>query len=119
MLISSTLIPNRSGNTNILPVAINPQTQRVSPWYIQEWKRLDRLVSYQIHFIVSNSFLTKGYWEQGPVCQTEFADVSNPEGELILTICRNSQQRDNKALWGGALWKLNKSQLEKISRLEN
>lgn len=43
----------------------------------------------------------------------EFADVSNPEGELILTICRNSQQRDNKALWGGAPWKLNKSQLEK------
>lgn len=44
---------------------------------------------------------------------SEFADVSNPEGELILTICRNSQQRDNKALWGGAPWKLNKSQLEK------
>lgn len=43
---------------------------------------------------------------------SEFAYVSNPEGELILTICRNSQQRDNKALWGGALRKLNKSQLE-------
>lgn len=56
--------------------------------------------------------------EQG-LPNSEFADVSNPEGELILTICRNSQQRDNKALWGGALWKLNKSQLEKISRLEN
>lgn len=51
--------------------------------------------------------------------KSEFADVSNPEGEFILTICRNSEQRDNKALWGGALWKLNKSQLEKISRLGN
>ena len=29
MLISSALVPNRSENANILPVAVNPKTQRV------------------------------------------------------------------------------------------
>lgn len=81
---------------------------------------MDRLVSYQIHSVVNNTFFNKGLLgAESSLPNSEFADVSNPEGELILTICRNSQQRDNKALWGGALWKLNKSQLEKISRLEN
>lgn len=80
---------------------------------------MDRLVRYQIYSVVI-TLLNEGLLgAEQSLPNSEFADVSNPEGKLILTICRNSQQRDNKARWGGALWKLNKSQLEKISRLGN
>lgn len=53
MLISGALVPNRSGSANILPVVVNPNTQRVSLWErISERQRLGRLASYQIHSVV-------------------------------------------------------------------
>lgn len=43
----------------------------------------------------------------------EFAGVSNPEGELILTIFRNS--RGTMKHFGVGLWKLNKNKVEKYT----
>lgn len=46
--------------------------------------------------------------------RAHFADVSNPEGKLILTICRNRQQRDNaQHCWVWFYRDLSKCQLAK------